>query len=56
MHSPEPQIDLLHIRDCCLELRECVRLRDAGGIPASILLNAASRSLEIIGEASRKIG
>ena len=56
MQSPEPQFYLLHIRDCCLELLECARLRDLGDIPASILLNAASRNLEIIGEASRKIG
>jgi uncharacterized protein with HEPN domain len=56
MQSPDPRIYLLHIRDCCLELRECVSLRDAGGTPASILLSAASRNLEILGEASRKIG
>jgi uncharacterized protein with HEPN domain len=56
MQSPDPRIYLLHIRDCCLELRECVSLRDAGGTPPSILLSAASRNLEILGEASRKIG
>jgi uncharacterized protein with HEPN domain len=56
MQSPDPRVYLLHIRDCCLELRECLRLREAGSIPMSILLSAASRNLEIIGEASHKIG
>ena len=56
MRSPDPQVYLLHIRDCCEDLKECVTLRERGGLPPSILFNAACRSLEIIGEASSKIG
>ena len=47
---------LLHIRDCCERLQECSALLDQGVTPAHILLDAACRSLEILGEASRKIG
>jgi uncharacterized protein with HEPN domain len=56
MAAPEPQIYLLHIRDCCERLRECAALRQQGGMPAHILLDAVCRNLEILGEASRKIG
>jgi len=56
MNSPDPRIYLLHIRDCCAELVQCLTLREQGGVPASILFNAACRNLEIIGEASRKVG
>ncbi len=56
MTSPDPQVYLLHIRDCCEELIECGSLRERGGVPVSILFNAVCRNLEIIGEASKKIG
>jgi len=56
MTTPDPQVYLLHIRDCCEELVQCRGLRDQGSVPISILFNAACRNLEIIGEASRKIG
>jgi len=47
---------LLHIRDCCEELVQCANLRQRESVPASILFNAVCRNLEIIGEASRKVG
>jgi len=56
MNSPGPHLYLLHIRDCCEELIRCESLRVEGGVPASILFHAVCRNLEIIGEASRKIG
>ena len=56
MTPPDFRVYVLHIRDCCEQLAECRTLRERGGVPPSILLNAACRNLEIIGEASRKIG
>jgi uncharacterized protein with HEPN domain len=56
MPVPDPRVYLLHILDCCRRLRECAALRDEGGVPARILLDAVCRNLEVIGEASRKIG
>ncbi len=56
MPVPDPRIYLRHILDCCERLGECASLRDEGGVSARILLDAACRNLEIIGEASRKIG
>lgn len=35
---------------------ECAALRDQGTTPTEILLDAVCRNLEILGEASRKIG
>jgi len=56
MTSPDPLVYLLHIRDCCEELIQCGSLRDQESLPVSVLFNAVCRNLEIIGEASRKIG
>jgi uncharacterized protein with HEPN domain len=56
MVTPDPYVYLLHIRDCCKRVIECATLRDLGTTPAHILLDAACRNLEILGEASRKIG
>ena len=56
MTSPDFRVYLLHIRDCCEQLAECRTLRERADVPSSILLNAACRNLEIIGEASRKVG
>jgi uncharacterized protein with HEPN domain len=56
MTPPDFRVYLLHIRDCCEQLAECRTLRERGGVPPPILLNAACRNLEIIGEASRKVG
>ena len=56
MNPSDPQLYLLHIRDCCEELMRCRSLRAEGGVPPSILFHAVCRNLEIIGEASRKIG
>lgn len=56
MKSPDPRVYLLHIRDRREELAECTKLRVERSVPANILFDAACRSLEIIGEASRKIG
>ena len=56
MDAPDPKVYLLHIRDCCEELSQCRLLRAAGTVPPSILFHAVCRNLEIIGEASRKIG
>lgn len=56
MPAPDPHVYLLHIRDCCERLRECADLEQRNAAPTQILLDAACRNLEIIGEASRKIG
>lgn len=56
MTTPEPRVYLLHIRDCCERIRECADLRNRGSAPTYILLDAVCRNLEILGEASRKIG
>ena len=44
-----------HIRDCCVKVIECERLRMEGATPDSLLLDAVCRSLEIIGEAAGKV-
>ncbi len=51
-----PEVYLLHIRDCCLRIAECSDLRRSGATPEHVLLDAVCRNLEILGEASRKIG
>jgi uncharacterized protein with HEPN domain len=56
MSASDPRIHLLHIRDCCEELVQCSGLREQGSVPVSILFKAVCRNLEIIGEASRKVG
>ncbi len=56
MSAADPRTYLLHIRDCCQELLQCRSLREQGAVPVSILFNAVCRNLEIIGEASRKVG
>ncbi len=56
MPAPDQRVYLLHIQDCCERLSECADLRKRGTTPDRILLDAACRNLEIIGEASRKIG
>ena len=56
MPAQDPRVYLLHIRDCCERLVECGELRRQGTTPSYVLLDAACRNLEIIGEASRKIG
>jgi uncharacterized protein with HEPN domain len=47
---------LLHIRDCCGRIIECRELRKLGTVPDHLLLDAVCRNLEILGEASRKVG
>ncbi len=56
MPAHDPTVYLLHIRDCCEHLSECLTLRDERAAPEHILLDAACRNLEILGEASRKVG
>ena len=56
MGPNDPVVYLRHIRDCCAHLNECLGLLRQGTAPAHILLDAACRNLEILGEASRKIG
>ncbi|HEV2201199.1 MAG TPA: HepT-like ribonuclease domain-containing protein [Bryobacteraceae bacterium] len=56
MTAPDPHVHLLHIRDCCQRIAECAALRAGGGTPDQILLDAVCRNLEILGEASRKVG
>jgi uncharacterized protein with HEPN domain len=56
MTSPDFRVYLLHVRDCCEQLSKCRAHRERGGVPPSILFDAACRNLEIIGEASRRIG
>jgi uncharacterized protein with HEPN domain len=53
-HSPLGY--LRHMRDACERLIECASLRDTGTTPGYILLDAVCRNLEILGEASRKVG
>jgi uncharacterized protein with HEPN domain len=56
MSTPDPPPYLLHIRDCCERLLECADLRGSSTVPAHLLLDAVCRNLEILGEASRKVG
>jgi uncharacterized protein with HEPN domain len=56
MASRDPALYLMHIRDCCVKISECVSLLQMGSTPPHILLDAACRNLEILGEASRKLG
>ncbi len=63
--SSDPRVYLLHIRDCCTRILECGDLKDRTFVPNYIFLDnalstalapAVCRNLEILGEASRKIG
>lgn len=56
MRDPDPTLYLLHIRDACEHLTDCLALRDAGETPSWLLFAAVARFVEVIGEASRKIG
>lgn len=56
MKQPSPELYLLHIRDCCVRIAECRNLRGSGSVPDHLLLDAVCRNLEILGEASRKVG
>jgi uncharacterized protein with HEPN domain len=56
MPRSSPRFYLLHIQDSCERLLECRALRDRGVFPAFVLLDAACRNLEILGEAARKAG
>ena len=56
MTSSDPRVYLLHIRDCCNRILECRDLKGKSLVPDYILLDAVCRNLEILGEASRKIG
>jgi uncharacterized protein with HEPN domain len=56
MAAHDPLVYLLHMRDACERLTDCSVLRDAGTVPAWILLDAVCRNLEVLGEASRKVG
>jgi uncharacterized protein with HEPN domain len=56
MSSHSPRVYLLHMRDCCDKLMECAGLRGEPSVPAQILLDAVYRNLEVLGEASRKLG
>jgi len=44
------------MRDACERLLECALRRGEGTTPGYILLDAVCRNLEVIGEASRKVG
>ena len=44
------------MRDCCDRLIECAGLRSEPAVPSQVLLDAVCRNLEILGEASRKLG
>ena len=56
MASHNPRVYLLHMRDCCDRLVECAGLRGESAVPARVLLDAVCRNLEVLGEASRKLG
>jgi hypothetical protein len=56
MSSHSPRVYLLHMRDCCDRLSECAGLRGEATVPARVLLDAVCRNLEVLGEASRKLG
>jgi len=45
MSSSDPRIYLLHIRDCCEELIQCLAQREQRSGPVSIVFNAACRNL-----------
>ena len=55
MPPNDPLIYVRHIRDGCERLMECAALRGQA-FPERILLDAACRSLEILGEAANKVG
>lgn len=56
MGSHGSRVYLLHMRDCCDRLIESAALRDDEKAPAHVLLDAVCRNLEVMGEASRKLG
>jgi uncharacterized protein with HEPN domain len=54
MPTHDPQILLGHMRECCRRLIECAALREREDQTQAILLDAACRNLEILGEASTR--
>jgi uncharacterized protein with HEPN domain len=54
MPTHDPQILLGHMRDCCRRLIGCAALRERADQTQAILLDAACRNLEILGEASTR--
>jgi uncharacterized protein with HEPN domain len=56
MEFHNPRVYLLHMRDCCDRLIECTALQAEGSVPLHVLLDAVCRNLEVLGEASRKLG
>ena len=54
MGSKKFPIYLLHIRDAYERLLECAALRAQRTTPERVLLDAACRNLEILGEAANK--
>jgi uncharacterized protein with HEPN domain len=56
MAAKDPYVYLMHIRDACRSALGYSALRRGPPIPEQVLLDAVCRRLEIIGEASRKIG
>ena len=56
MPAKDPYVYLMHIRDACQSALGYSALRRGPPIPEQLLLDAVCRRLEIIGEASRKIG
>lgn len=55
MAVKNPRIYILHIRDCCENILQYAAFREGSPYPANMVLDAACRNLEIIGEAARKV-
>jgi uncharacterized protein with HEPN domain len=56
MPAKDPYIYLMHIRDACQSILSYFALVHGPAVPEQMLLDAVCRRLEVIGEASRKIG
>src|SRR6266568_9349185 len=55
MPAKDPQLYLIHIRDCARRIMEYTAGYASGWISMPIVLDAVCRNLEIIGEAANKL-
>ena len=56
MDAKDPSLYLLHMRDCCERIEECLAIRGRPDVPERMVLYAVCRNLEILGEAANKTG
>ena len=55
MPAKDPQVYLMHIRDCCRRIAEYTASGGSGWTAKPLVMDAVCRNITIIGEAARKL-